>query len=121
MLSGPRIVHCIRNGHRLPFRVRRAGPLFPDTLGGWRDPSNTRAAFRHARGSEGFAWVTSHVFRRTCATILDQSGQSPRAVADQLGHAHISTTQDHYFGRRIANPAAADALDLWHDREDSGE
>ncbi len=97
------------------------GPLFPDTLGGWRDPSNTRAAFRHARGSEGFAWVTSHVFRKTCATVLDAAGQSPRAVADQLGHAHISTTQDHYFGRRIANPAAADALDLWHDQEDSGE
>ena len=55
------------------------GPVFPDTLGGWRDPSNTRRALRDARGSEGFAWVTSHVFRRTCATILDQSGQSTRS------------------------------------------
>lgn len=97
------------------------GPVFPDTLGGWRDPSNTRAAFRHARGSDGFAWVTSHVFRKTCATVLDAAGQTPRAVADQLGHAHISTTQDHYFGRRIANPAAATALDVWHDQEDSHE
>jgi integrase len=94
------------------------GPVFPDTLGGWRDPSNTRRALREARCSEGFAWVTSHVFRRTCATILDQSGQSSRSIADQLGHAQVSMTQNHYLGRRIANPAAAAALDAWHDQED---
>jgi hypothetical protein len=92
------------------------GPVFPDTLGGWRDPSNTRRALRGARGSDGFAWVTSHVFRRTCATILDQSGLSPRAVADQLGHAQVSMTQNFYLGRRIANPGAAAALDAWHDQ-----
>jgi integrase len=51
------------------------GPVFPDSLGGWRDPSNTWRALRGARGSDGFAWVTSHVFRRTYATILDLSGQ----------------------------------------------
>lgn len=50
------------------------GPVFPDTLGGWRDPSNTIRALRPPRGSEGFAWVTSHVFRKTCATILDTAG-----------------------------------------------
>ena len=94
------------------------GPVFPDTLGGWRDPSNTRRALRDARGSEGFAWVTSHVFRRTCATILDQSGQSSRSNADQLGHAQVSMTQNFYLGRRIANPSAAAALDAWHDQED---
>lgn len=97
------------------------GPVFPDTLGGWRDPSNTRRAFREARGSDGFAWVTSHVFRRTCATILDTAGQTPRAIADQLGHAHVSMTQNHYLGRRIANPGAAAALDAWHDEEEFGE
>lgn len=92
------------------------GPVFPDSLGGWRDPSNTRRALRDARGSEGFAWVTSHVFRKTCATALDESGQSSRAVADQLGHAQVSMTQNHYMGRRVVNPAAADALDAWHER-----
>ena len=82
------------------------------------DPSNTRRALRNARGSEGFAWVTSHVFRKTCATVLDTAGQSPRAVADQLGHAQVSMTQNIYFGRRIANPSAASALDAWHNLED---
>jgi len=98
------------------------GPMFPDTLGGWRDPSNTNRALREARGSDGFAWVTSHVFRKTCATILDSAGQTPRAVADQLGHAHVSMTQNHYLGRRIANPGAAAALDhAWRDEEESRE
>jgi integrase len=91
------------------------GPVFPDTRGGWRDPSNTRRALRDARGSDGFAWVTSHVFRRTCATILDQSS---RSIADQLGHAQVSMTQNHYLGRRIANPGGAAALDAWHGQED---
>lgn len=80
-----------------------------------------RRASREARGSEGFARVTSHVFRRTCATILDTAGQTPRSIADQLGQAHVSMTQNHHLGRRIASPGAAAALDAWHDEEKSGE
>lgn len=52
-------------------------PVFPDTLGGLRDPSNTRQALREARGSEGFAGVTSHVFRKTVATIMDEARALP--------------------------------------------
>ncbi|MFR9730392.1 tyrosine-type recombinase/integrase [Saccharopolyspora sp. MS10] len=63
------------------------GPIFPDSIGGLRDPSNTLRDLRDARGSEGFAWVTSHVFRKTAATILDEAGLTPRLVADQLGHS----------------------------------
>ncbi|WP_236789087.1 site-specific integrase [Amycolatopsis sp. GM8] len=85
-------------------------PVFPDTVGGWRDPSNTRRDLRSARGTEGFAWVTSHVFRKTCATILDEARFTPRQIADQLGHARPSLTQDVYVGRKVANPAAAHAL-----------
>jgi integrase len=43
-------------------------------------------------------WVTAHVFRKTTATILESAGQTPRQVADQLGHAQTSTTVDDYFG-----------------------
>jgi integrase len=87
------------------------GPVFPDSLGGLRDPSNTRRDLRNARGSAGFAWVTSHVFRKTAATILDEAGLSARAVADQLGHSRPSMTQDVYMGRKVASPAAAQALE----------
>lgn len=36
-----------------------ARPVFPDALGGWRDPSNTRRDIRNVRGGEEFAWVTA--------------------------------------------------------------
>lgn len=90
--------------------VSAVGPLFPDARGGWRDPGNTSRALREARGTAGFAWVTSHVFRKTCATILDDAGLSARQIADQLGHAQVSMTQNVYLGRKITNRAAADAL-----------
>ncbi|MBB5072828.1 integrase [Saccharopolyspora gloriosae] len=87
------------------------GPIFPDSIGGLRDPSNTLRDLRNARGSEGFAWVTSHVFRKTAATILDEAGLTPRLVADQLGHSRPSLTQDVYMARKTVSRDAATALE----------
>ena len=75
--------------------------IFPAPVaGGLRDPNNTlkmmRQAFRHA----GFDGVTSHYFRKTVATLMDEAGLSARAAADQLGHAKPSLTADIYMGRR---------------------
>lgn len=75
------------------------------------DPANTRRQLRAARGDGLLAWVTSHSFRKTVPTALDQSGHSGRQVADQLGHSRPSMTQDVYLGRKVVNPTAADALD----------
>lgn len=61
--------------------------------------------------ADELAWVTSHKFRKTTATILDEAGHSARQVADQLGHSRTSTTLDDYIGRKVRNPAAAKALD----------
>jgi integrase len=67
------------------------------------------------------------VFRKTTATILESAGQTPRDVADQLGHAQTSTTINDYFGRRRRNPEASRHLEeaLRHiheqDREGSAE
>jgi len=49
--------------------------------------------------------------------MLDEAGLSARAVADQLGHSRPSMTQDVYMGRKIANPAAAQALEHAFDVE----
>jgi integrase len=87
------------------------GPVFPDSLGGLRDPSNTLRALRDARGGDEFAWVTSHVFRKTAATILDEAGLTARVVADQLGHSRPSMTQDVYLGRKVVNRLTAEALE----------
>ncbi|GAB3480063.1 site-specific integrase [Amycolatopsis cihanbeyliensis] len=88
-----------------------SSPVFPSTEGGLRDPSNTLRVLREARGSEGFAWVTSHVFRKTAATVLDEAGLSARVIADQLGHARPSMTQDVYLGRRITSRDTAAVLE----------
>ncbi|MGZ4620495.1 MAG: site-specific integrase [Blastococcus sp.] len=86
-------------------------PVFPAPLGGWRDPSNTQADLRDAFAAAGFDGVTSHVFRKTVATLMDQAGLSSRAAADQLGHANTSMTTDVYFGRKVATTGAAAVLE----------
>ena len=86
-------------------------PLFPDVLGGFRDPANVRRELREARGQDTLAWITSHTFRKTAATILDEAALSARLVADQLGHSRPSMTQDVYLGRRAVDSQAALALD----------
>lgn len=68
---------------------------------------------RRVRCSAGpWSWVTSHTFRKTVATRLDEAGFTPRQVADQLGHANPSMTLDVYFGRQVVSSAAAEVLDL---------
>jgi integrase len=86
-------------------------PIFPDVLGGFRDPANVRRELREARGTETLAWITSHSFRKTAATILDEAALSARLVADQLGHSRPSMTQDVYMGRRAVDSQAAVALE----------
>ena len=56
-------------------------------------PANVRRDIRDFRGDGELAWITSHNFRKTPATILDEAGLSARAVADQEGHARPSMTQ----------------------------
>ena len=53
---------------------------------------------------------SSHVFRKTCATSLDEAGLSARAIADQLEHPRPSMTPDVYMARKVLNPATAAAL-----------
>jgi len=90
----------------------RDQPLFPDVRGGFRDPANVRREFREAWGEEALAWITSHSFRKTTATILDEAALSARLVADQLARAQPSMTQDVYMGRRAVDSQAAHALEV---------
>ena len=85
-------------------------PVFANSLGGLRDPKNTRRDVRRALDRADFCWVTSHSFRKT-ATILDQAGLFARVNADQLGHARSSMTQDVYMGREFVDGRAAAALE----------
>lgn len=84
--------------------------IFPSPEGRLRDPSNTNDDLRTALDRAGFPWVTSHAFRKTVATRLDEAGLSARQIADHLGHNRPSLTQDVYMGRGLPSPAAAAAL-----------
>lgn len=86
-------------------------PVFPDAVGGFRDRNNIERDFRQVRTGTPFEWVVPHTYRMTVATFLDDGGLSARIVADQLGHARISMTQDVYMGRTAVDRAAASALE----------
>jgi integrase len=101
-------------------------PLFPSLTGGLRDPANVRRELRDARGTETLAWITSHTFRKTAATILDEAALTARLVADHLGHSRTSMTQDYYLGRRSVDWQAAVALeaalrDAWPGTQKDGK
>jgi integrase len=97
--------------HRKPANASPDGIVFTAPLGGLRDPSNTNADIKEALGAAGYDWMTSHVWRKTVASMMDDAGLSARAAADQLGHAKVSMTQDNYFKRRVRRTGAAEVME----------
>ncbi|OLF17291.1 tyrosine-type recombinase/integrase [Actinophytocola xanthii] len=89
-----------------------SGPIFPSTTGTIREATNVRnRAWNPFKQRAGFEWVTFRTFRKTVATLLDDAGLTARQIADILGHAHPSMTQDVYMGRQAASRDGANALD----------
>jgi integrase len=84
--------------------------VFPSPRGRLRDPSNTSGDLRAELDLLGFGWVTSHTFRKTVATRLDEAGFTPREIADILGHERPSLTQDVYMGRKVVSARMAVVL-----------
>jgi integrase len=78
--------------------------IFPSTAGTLRDPNNFGKEWRTARQELGVAEVTTHSFRKTVATLIDDDGLSARIGADHLGHSHVSMTQDRYMTRVGSTP-----------------
>lgn len=101
---------------RKPLDAHNDEPVFPSATLGWRHPSNVQRAIRRLRSRVDYPDFTTHVGRRTVATALDHAGQTARQIADQLGHANPSMTQNVYMGRGLANPEAATLLDRTHHR-----
>jgi integrase len=77
-----------------------------------REVSNIRSrAWWQFVARAGYEWVTFRTFRKTVATRLDEAGLTARQIADILGHAHPSMTQDVYMVRGMVSRKGADALD----------
>jgi integrase len=86
-------------------------PVFPDSLGGWRDPSNVRRIWRQVRDDAGIPGLVSHTLRKTVASFLDDAAVPTRKISDQLGHSQVSMTQDRYLGRKLTDRQTANALE----------
>jgi integrase len=97
---------------------RRARPfvgehtmIFPSTSGTLRDPENFAGQWRAVRDELGVPDISSHSFRKTLATLIDDEGLSARIGADHLGHAKVSMTQDRYMSRGRVHTEVAELMD----------
>lgn len=86
------------------------GALWSAWDGGWLDPSNAGKRLRQGLDETGYSWVTSHVFRKTVAHVIDGAGGSVSDVANQLGNTK-AVAERHYIPRRVANDSTAAMLE----------
>jgi integrase len=86
------------------------GPLYPAANGGWADTNNVNKRIRKAMDACGYKWVTSHVWRHTVGTLLDEADLPVSDVAGQLGNSR-QVAERHYIKRRATNARAAAALE----------
>jgi integrase len=110
VLAMPKWLVEILRGRQEAHKIGPQGVVLASASGLLRDPSNTADDLRRTLDPLGFDWVTSHTFRKTAATLLDDAGLSARQIADQLGHARPSLTQDVYMGRKVVTKQAANLL-----------
>jgi integrase len=104
----PNLVRVLRRREEFLWA---SGFVFPTSRGNIRDPRNTSKAWWEARDRLGFPTVSTHSFRKTIATALDEAGLSARAIAGYLGHENPSITQDVYMAKNTGGKRAAAALD----------
>jgi len=95
----------------LPYLGEHPVIMFPSTAGTWRDPNNFGRDWRRVRDQLDVPDVTTHSFRKSVATLIDDRGLSARIGADHLGHARPSMTQDVYMSRGKVHTQVADVLD----------
>jgi integrase len=84
--------------------------LFASFTGELLDPSNVINRLTEAVTAVGYEWVTSHVFRKTVGTVLDEADLPITAIADQLGNTP-AVAERHYRKQRVANLGNAEALE----------
>lgn len=103
-------IDCLKARRERPY-VGQQATIFASTNGTLRDPNNMGKQWRKVREELGVAEVTTHSFRKTVATLIDDEGMPVRVASDQLGHARVSTTQDQYQARNRVHHQVADMLE----------
>jgi integrase len=95
---------------RLVSNLGQQSVIFPSTAGTTPRPEQLRQGVAHGPGGTGRPEVTTHSFRKTVATLIDE-GLSARIGADHLCHSKASMTQDRYMTRGRVHTEVADLLD----------
>ena len=91
--------------------AQRSGPMFPAADGvSWQDPSNAVKRITAELAACGFKWASSHVFRKTVGSVIDEATGAAREVALQLGNK-TKTAERHYIAHRPPGDAVLDALE----------
>jgi integrase len=103
-------VDMLRARRRLPY-LGEQPIIFPSTAGTLRDLDNFNRQWRQVRDKLGASGVSTHSFRKTVATLIDDEGLSARIGADHLGHAKVSMTQNVYMTRGRVHSQVAQLLD----------
>lgn len=105
-ISLPKFAADVLDARRRRFIIGQSEVIFPSAVGTLRDPENFSAQWRAAREALGVPDVTSHSFRKTLATLIDDEGLSAR-----IGAAKVSMTQDVYMRRGQVHSEVAALLD----------
>lgn len=76
-----------RGSHEVSERVFTSPEGFPISYGNLR-----RRVLVPAAEAAGLPWVTFHVFRHTCASLLFEAGRDAKQVSEWLGHSDAGFT-----------------------------
>ena len=107
----PRLAVEALNARRSRAFVGEQETIFASAAGSLRDPNNFAKQWRTVRDELGVSEVTTHSFRKSVATLIDEEGMSARVGADHLGHSNVSMTQDKYMARGRVHGEVAALLD----------
>ncbi|WP_204081177.1 tyrosine-type recombinase/integrase [Mycobacterium riyadhense] len=88
-----------------------AGLVFKNRDGGPLSANNLRRSMRAALPDD-LRWCTPHSFRRTAGTVV-RDAHGVEAAQQQLGHAHLATTEGHYVEKKTIGPDARKAIDAF--------
>ncbi len=77
----------------------------------WREPTDVALHIREIRAELGWPWLTSHVFRKTAATIVHEAGVSDLSLGEHIGHTDRSSLLNVYLGSPDLDPRLINALD----------
>lgn len=96
---------------RYPGPAYAMAPVFPNSLGDWRNPSNTGRSIRLFREQAGYGWFSAHTWRHTAISVCAEEGIEMREISGYHGHSNPSFTMDHYLDMTVQSGAVTEALD----------